>query len=42
MKHRFDLEHALVARERAEDKEKEGPKDAKVTKDEMRLAKEEL
>ena len=42
MKHRSDLKHALVVRARAEDKEKEAQKDAKVTEDELRLAKEEL
>ena len=42
MKHRFDLKHASVARARAEDKEKEARKDAKVAEDELRLAKEEL
>ena len=42
MKHRFDLKHASIARARAKDKEKEAWKDAKVTEDELRLAKEEL
>ena len=42
MKHRSDLKHASVARARVEDKEKEARKDAKVTKDELRLAREEL
>ena len=42
MKHRFDLKHASVARARAEDKEKEARKDAKVIEDELRLAREEL
>ena len=42
MKHRFDLKHASVARARADDKEKEARKDAKVTEDELRLAKEEF
>ena len=42
VKHRSDLKHALVARERAEDKEKEAQKDAKVSEDELRLAREEL
>ena len=35
MKHRPDLKHALAARERAEDKENEARKDAKVTEDEL-------
>ena len=42
VKHRSDLKHASVARVRAEDKEKEARKDAKVTEDELRLAREEL
>ena len=42
VKHRSDLKHALVARTRAEDKENEAPKDAKVAKDELRLSREEL
>ena len=42
MKHRSDLKHALVARARAEDKENEAWKDAKVAKDKLRLAREEL
>ena len=44
MKHRSDLKHASVARARAraEDKEKEARKDAKVAEDELRLAREEL
>ena len=42
MNHRSDLKHALVARARAKDKEKEARKDAKVDEDEMRLAREEL
>ena len=42
VKHRSDLKHASVARTRVEDKEKEARKDAKVTEDELRLAREEL
>ena len=42
VKHRSDLKHASVARARAEDKEKEARKDAKVVEDELRLAREEL
>ena len=42
MKHRSNLKHASVARARAEDKEKEARKDAKVVEDELRLAREEL
>ena len=42
VKHRFDQKHALVARARAEDKENEAQKDAKVTEDRLRLAREEL
>ena len=42
VKHRSDLKHSLVKRARAEDKEREARKDAKVTEDELRLAKEEL
>ena len=42
MKHRSDLKHASTVRARAEDKEKKARKDVKVTKDEIRLAREEL
>ena len=42
MKHRSDLKHASMARARAEDKEKEARKDAKVAEDELRLAREKL
>ena len=42
VKHMSDLKHALVARARAEDKEKEAWKDAKVTEGELRLARKEL
>ena len=42
VKHRFDLKHALMARARAKDKEKEARKDAKVAEDELRLARDEL
>ena len=42
MKHRSDLKHASVARARAEDKENEARKDAKVAEDELQLAREEL
>ena len=42
MKHMSDLKHASVVRARAEDKEKEARKDAKVTKDELRLDRKEL
>ena len=42
MKHRSDQKHASTARARAEDKEKEGRKDAKVAEDELWLAREEL
>ena len=42
LKHRSDLKHASMARARAEDKEKEAQKDAKVAEDELRLAREEL
>ena len=42
VKHRSDPKHASVARTRVEDKEKEARKDAKVTEDELRLAREEL
>ena len=42
VKHKSDLKHALVARARDEDKEKEARKDAKVVEDELQLAKEEL
>ena len=42
VKHMFDLKHALVARARAKDKEKEAWKDAKVIKQELWLAREEL
>ena len=40
VKHRFDLKHALMARARAEDKEKKAREDVKVVKDELRLARE--
>ena len=40
MKHRSDLKHASLARERAEDKEKEACKDAKAPEDELWLARE--
>ena len=42
VKHRSDLKHALVARARAKDKEKEARKDAKVVEDELRMAREEF
>ena len=42
VKHKSDLKHASVARVRAEDKENEARKDAKVAEDELRLAREEL
>ena len=42
MKHRSDLKHASAATARVEDKEKEARNDAKVTKDELRMAREEL
>ena len=42
VKHRSDLKYASTARARAEDKEKEAWKDAKVVEDELRLAREEL
>ena len=42
VKHESDLKHASVARARAEDKEKEAWKDAKVAEDELRLAREKL
>ena len=42
VKHRSDLKHASAARARADDKEKEARKDAKVAEDELRLAREEL
>ena len=42
MKHRSDLEHASTARAWAEDKEKKVWEDVKVTKDELRLAREKL
>ena len=42
VKHRSDLKHASMVRVRAEDKENEARKDAKVTEDELRLAREEL
>ena len=42
LKHRSDLKHASVARAWAKDKEKEVWKDAKVAKDELWLAREEL
>ena len=40
MNHRSDLKHASVARAWAEDKENEAWKDAKVTEDELLLARE--
>ena len=42
VKHRSDLKHVSVARARAEDKENEARRDAKVAEDELRLAREEL
>ena len=42
VKHRSDLKHALVVKARAEDKENEARKDAKVVEYELRLAIEEL
>ena len=42
VKHRSNLKHASAGRARAEDKEKEARKDAKVAEDELRLAREEL
>ena len=42
VKHRSDLKHALTTRARAEDKENEARKDAKVVEDELRRAREEL
>ena len=42
VKHKSDLKHVSVARVRAEDKEKEAHKEAKVAEDELRLAREEL
>ena len=42
VKHRSDLKHASVVRARAENKEREARKDAKVAEDELRLAREEL
>ena len=35
MKHRSDLKHSFVARARAEDKEKDARRDAKVAEDEL-------
>ena len=42
VKHRSDLKHASAVRAWAEDKEKEARKDAKVAKDKLWLAREEL
>ena len=42
MKHRSDLKHALTARVRGKEMEKKARNDAKVTEDELQLAKEEL
>ena len=42
VKHRSDLKHASVVRARAEDKEKDARKDAKVAENELLLAREEL
>ena len=42
VKHMSDLKHSSMARARAEDKENEARKDAKVVEDELRLAREEL
>ena len=42
MKHKSDLKHVSMTRARAEDKEKKAREDVKVTKDELRLAIEEL
>ena len=42
MKHRSDLKHALMARARVENKEKEVQNDLRVVEDELQLAREEL
>ena len=42
MKHRSDLKHASTARVWAQDREKKARKDAKVTEEELRLAREDL
>ena len=42
VKHKSDLTHTSVVRARAEDKENEARKDAKVTKDKLWLTREEL
>ena len=42
VKHRSDLKHASMERERAEDKENKAREDVKVAEDELRLAREEL
>ena len=42
VKHKSDLRHTLMARARAEDKEKKARKDLRVAEDKLRLAKEEL
>ena len=42
MKHRSDMKHALMARDRAEDKENEARKDTKFAEDELWLVREEL
>ena len=42
VKHKSDLKHALTARARAEDKEKNDWKDLRVVEDELWLAREEL
>ena len=42
MKHKSELKHTLMARARAENKEKKARKDLRVTEDKLRLAKEEL
>ena len=42
VKHKSDLKHTLVARARAEDKEKKARKDLRVAEDELLLAREEF
>ena len=42
VKQMYDLKHTLMVRARAEDKEKDTRKDAKVAEDELWLAREEL
>ena len=42
VRHKSNLKHTLMARARAEDKEKKARQDLRVTEDELQLVREEL